>query len=119
MHDRAKDPPEDKWSWHLHTQKKLWEDERTFTAEQLQRIANFTGLKGPVDIRAFVDVVYIPTRLTRDVVPLMRRVHVNYGHGELNVGLGLVSLESPANWVSWTEEYLWDNWGLKERTRDR
>lgn len=52
-------------------------------------------------------------------MPLMRRVHVNYGHGELSVELGLVSLESPANWVNWTEEYLWDNWGTKERTRDR
>lgn len=58
MHDRAKDPPEDKWSWDLHTQKKMWEDERTFTAEQLQRIANFTGLKVWISERSSTQCVY-------------------------------------------------------------
>ncbi|KAI9240717.1 MAG: hypothetical protein BYD32DRAFT_458527 [Podila humilis] len=80
------------------TQKDVWEDERTFMTEQLRRIANFTGVKGPVDIRAFVDAVYIPARLTRDFVPLMSRVHVNYGHGELNAGLGLVRSSRLRTW---------------------
>lgn len=45
-HDRSKDPPKDKWPWHIHTQMGVWEVQRTLTLEQLKMIAYSTGVQG-------------------------------------------------------------------------
>lgn len=100
IQDRSKPPPPDGWSWGIGSQEYVWSDPITFTPEQRVRIVNFTGVPGPADIRAFVDAVYVPTRIVPESAPLMRRIYKNKGHLELTIGLGLVAVEPTENWVS-------------------
>lgn len=119
IHDRTKDWPDDWWIWGWEAQEGVWSDKALFKPEQRERIANFTGVPGPADVRAWADAFYVPGRLVPEFVPLMCKMKEHRVHLELAVGVVLLAIEPTTNWVPWKEEYLWDNWGPKDHIRSK
>ncbi|KFH71703.1 hypothetical protein MVEG_01998 [Podila verticillata NRRL 6337] len=118
VHDRSGMAPDDWGLWNWAPQANMWSDTALFTTEQRERIAKFTGIAGPSDVRAWCDAVYVPARVVPEFAPLMLKLYEHEVHLELAVGLALLAIEPTGDWVGWKEEYLWDKWGPKERTRD-
>ncbi|KFH71705.1 hypothetical protein MVEG_02000 [Podila verticillata NRRL 6337] len=118
IHDRTKDCPDDWWIWKWRTQG-MWNDTTLFKPEQRERIANFTGVPGPTDVKAWADAFYVPGRLTSEFVPLMHKMKEHKMHLELSVEVVLLAIESTTNWVPWKEEYLWDKWRPKDHMRSK
>jgi hypothetical protein len=85
----------------------MWNDPTSLTAEQRQRIATFTKVDGPADIRAYVDSVYVPARISVELTDVLNRFLKNRVFLEVAVGLALVAVEPTENWESWKESYLW------------
>lgn len=81
------------WAWQRDAQPKMWEDTNLFTTEQRERIAKFTGISGPLDMRAWCDAVYVPIRFVQEFTPLMHKLYDYKVHLELAVGLALVAIE--------------------------
>ncbi|KAF9375959.1 hypothetical protein CPC16_000440 [Podila verticillata] len=119
VRDRTKSWPDDWWVWGWKAQDGVWNDTALFTPEQRERLTNFTGVQGPADVRAWADAFYVPSRLVSEFVPLMHKMREHEVHLELAVGPVLLAIEPTTQWVPWKEEYLWDNWGPKDRTRDK
>ena len=120
IHDRSTPVPdgEDYWPhWPRPESGELWNDTSSFTTEQKKRIETFTGIEGAVDIRSFSDALYVPKRISVELGQLLNRC-LNYKvFLELAVGLALIAVEPTANWVDWTEMYLWYD-GKRERWRE-
>ena len=100
--------------WEKTESGRLSRDPTSFTAEQRERIAAFSGAQGPVDIRAFADAVYVPGRISAELTKVLNQF-LNYNvYLELALGLALVAVEPTGHWLSWTEVYLWqsdrDHW---------
>ncbi|KAF9980620.1 hypothetical protein BGZ65_004878 [Modicella reniformis] len=107
VHDRSKPPPTIWFHWDKPGTTAMWNDPTSLTEGQKKKIAEFTGVQGPADIRAFVDAVYVPGRIAPEVKDILSRFLKHNVFLELGVGLALVAVESPKNWVSWEESYLW------------
>ncbi|KAF9180313.1 hypothetical protein BGZ51_006295, partial [Haplosporangium sp. Z 767] len=106
LRDRSKPPPYP-WHWEMPGTTKMWNDPTSLTKAQKQRIADFTKVQGPADIRAFCDAVYVPARISSELKDVLNRFHKHDVFLELGVGLALVAVEPTENWVDWTESYLW------------
>ncbi|KAF9926148.1 hypothetical protein BGZ67_008254 [Mortierella alpina] len=116
VHDRSKPPPSE-WHvgrtegastmWYLPESGYMWDDPTSLTEKQRERIATFTKADGPVDIRAFLDAVYVPRRIAVELADVLKRFLEHRVFLELAVGLALVAVEPTENWLSWNERYLW------------
>ncbi|KAG0043384.1 hypothetical protein BGZ83_011470 [Gryganskiella cystojenkinii] len=116
IHDRSKPHPKEwhvgrpegaEYMWDKPETGNMWSDPTSLTDKQRQRIAAFTKVDGPVDIRAFVDAVYVPGRIAVELTDVLKRFLKHNAFLELAVGLALVAVEPPENWHSWNESYLW------------
>ncbi|KAF9969163.1 hypothetical protein BGZ73_008603, partial [Actinomortierella ambigua] len=114
VHDLSKAPPDDWFHWPKPEGRKMWEDATSLTAEQKARIAKFSKVDGPVDVRAFADAVYVPARIGQELAGVLKQFAKHNMFLELALGLALVAVEPTENWVSWKETYLWfgerDSW---------
>ncbi|KAF9966562.1 hypothetical protein BGZ73_000977, partial [Actinomortierella ambigua] len=117
VHDKSKPAPDDWLQWGRPQTGEMWKDPNALTAEQKQRIATFTNVAGPVDIRAFCDAVYVPSRITAELHTVLKRFLDFNVFLELGVGLALLAVEPTTNWESWKEEYLWYD-GSRDHWRD-
>lgn len=107
VHDRTKEPPME-WYWWNHPESvNMWNDPTSLTAVQKQRIEAFTGVHGLADIKAWVDAVYVPRRISVEVTDILRRFLKHKVFLELAIGTALVAVEPTADWNNWTESYLW------------
>ncbi|KAF9897140.1 hypothetical protein BX616_006111, partial [Lobosporangium transversale] len=116
LRDRSKPPPYS-WHWERPGTTDMWNDPTSFTDIQRERIAKFTGIPGPADIRAFCDAVYVPGRISLEVKDVLTRFLKHDVFLELGVGLALIAVEPTENWVDWKESYLWYG-GERELWRD-
>ncbi|KAG0038418.1 hypothetical protein BGZ83_003093, partial [Gryganskiella cystojenkinii] len=109
IHDRSKPVPAPPYHWHWAKKEstKMWNDPTSFTDKQLDRIHTFAKVDGPVDIRGLCDAVYIPRRISVELTDALRRFLKHGVFLELAVALAIVSVESPENWESWKETYIW------------
>ncbi|KAG0036009.1 hypothetical protein BGZ82_004832 [Podila clonocystis] len=107
LHDRSKEPPVPWAHWNEQESNNMWNDRTSLTAKQRERIAAFTKVDGPADIRAFVDAVYVPARISVELTDVLKRFLKNRVFLEVAVGLALVAVEPTENWESWKESYLW------------
>ena len=109
INDRSKEPPVPWFHWNEKNSSNMWNDSTSLTAEQRQRVRDFTKVEGPVEIQAFVDAVYIPRRISVELNAILTRFHKYGVFSETAVGLALVAIEPTENWVNWNETYLWDD----------
>ncbi|KAF8950051.1 hypothetical protein BGZ52_003934 [Haplosporangium bisporale] len=115
VHDRTKTPPVE-WYWWNHPESvNMWNDPTALTAVQKQRIEAFTNVHGLADIKAWVDAVYVPRRISVEVTDILRQFLKHKVFLELSVATALVAVEPTADWNSWTESYLWDGDRLEWR----
>jgi len=77
---RPKDVHDGPWPLHRATTgigrclaRAMWDDPTSFTPEQRERIVQFTGVPGPVDVRAFCDAVYVPARISCELTTVLER----------------------------------------------
>ncbi|KAI9236926.1 MAG: hypothetical protein BYD32DRAFT_462048 [Podila humilis] len=115
LRDRSK-PERFPWRWHMPEVGHMWDDPASFTEEQRARIERFTGIKGPTDIRSYMDAVYIPRRISEELMGLYRHFLKYDVYFELGTGLAMVAVEPTENWVNWNEHYLWYD-GERDRWR--
>ncbi|KAG0201187.1 hypothetical protein BGX28_005934 [Mortierella sp. GBA30] len=106
LRDRSKPPPFE-WHWEKPGTTNMWNDPTSLTDVQKERIANFTKVQGPADIKAFCDAVYVPNRISLELKDVLTRFLKHDVFLELGVGLALIAVEPPENWVDWKESYLW------------
>lgn len=116
IRDRSKPPPNE-WHWLKSESTAMWNDPTSFTDDQRKRISAFTKVDGPADIKAYSDAVYVPSRIAAEVADVLKRFAKHSVFLELAIGLALVAVESPENWVDWQELYLWIGGG-REFWRD-
>ncbi|KAG0247777.1 hypothetical protein BG011_000926, partial [Mortierella polycephala] len=116
IRDRSKPPPFH-WHWEKPESTNMWNDPTSLTKAQKQRIADFTKVQGPADIRAYCDAVYVPARISLELTDVLTRFLKHNVFLELGVGLALVAIEPTENWVDWTESYLWYD-GERDLWRD-
>ncbi|KAF9949453.1 hypothetical protein BGZ72_008773 [Mortierella alpina] len=109
INDRSKEPPVPWFHWNEKNSSNMWNDSTSLTAEQRQRVRDFTKVEGPVEIQAFIDAVYIPRRISVELNAILTRFHKYGVFSETAVGLALVAIEPTENWVNWNETYLWDD----------
>ncbi|KAF9315390.1 hypothetical protein BG003_003098 [Podila horticola] len=117
LYDHSKDPPLPWPHWGEQETNNMWNDPTSLTAEQRQRITTFTKVDGPADIRAYVDAVYVPSRISVELTDVLNRFLKNRVFLEVAVGLALVAVEPTENWESWKESYLWYD-GERPRWRE-
>ncbi|KAF9934697.1 hypothetical protein BGZ67_003758 [Mortierella alpina] len=106
LRDRSKPPPFE-WHWERPGTTNMWNDPTSLTAKQKERIANFTKVDGPADLRSFCDAVYVPARIAVELTDVLKRFVRHDVFLELGVGLALVAVEPTEKWEDWTETYLW------------
>ncbi|KAG0080846.1 hypothetical protein BGZ92_000455 [Podila epicladia] len=116
LHDHSKAPASPWFNWNKLESYDMWNDTTSLTAKQKQRIATFTKVDGPADIRAYVDAVYVPARISVELTDVLNRFLKHSVFLEIAVGLALVAVEPTENWYSWKEDYLWD--GERPRWRE-
>ncbi|KAF9968959.1 hypothetical protein BGZ73_008965, partial [Actinomortierella ambigua] len=115
VHDISQPPPDSWTHWTNRKGDALWQGATSFTAEQRARIAKFTKVQGPVNVRAYSDAVYVPARVAKELAGVLREFVKYDVFLEVALGLALVAVDSPENWVNWKETYLWE----RERRRWR
>ncbi|KAF9178582.1 hypothetical protein BGZ51_005257 [Haplosporangium sp. Z 767] len=107
LRDRSKPPPFPWHHWGKPGTTNMWNDPTSLTEVQKQRIANFTKIQGPADIKSYCDAVYVPARISLELKDVLTRFLKYDVFLELGVGLALVAVEPTQDWVDWTETYLW------------
>ncbi|GJJ75015.1 hypothetical protein EMPS_07373 [Entomortierella parvispora] len=106
----------DSWEqWWRPESGELSRDPGSFTTEQRERIAAFSGIQGPIDVRSYADAVYVPKRISVELTKVLNQCLKYNVFLELALGLSLIAVEPTENWVDWTELYLWldyvrDHW---------